>query len=111
MNVIFQGVRGSISVSGIEFSRYGGNTTCTEIMTDTAQIIIDAGSGFQNVALANDRPIVILLSHFHHDHIQDLASTRASFPDSLKYLFALRCVHKTLRRVTSSNIMVAHIFQ
>ena len=79
-------------------------------MTDTAQIIIDAGSGFQNVALANDRPIVILLSHFHHDHIQGLGFSEL-FPDSLKYLFALRCVHKTLRRVTSSNIMVAHIFQ
>jgi phosphoribosyl 1,2-cyclic phosphodiesterase len=79
MNVIFHGVRGSISVSGIEFSRYGGNTTCTEIMTDKAQIILDAGSGFQNVALANDRPIVILLSHFHHDHIQGLGFNPSLF--------------------------------
>lgn len=72
MRVIFHGVRGSIPVSGIEFSKYGGHTTCTEIMTDTAQIILDAGSGFQNVTLANDRPIVIFVSHFHHDHIQGL---------------------------------------
>ena len=64
MRVTFHGVRGSISASGADFSDYGGHTICTEIMTDAAQIIIDAGSGFQNVALADDRPAVILLSHF-----------------------------------------------
>ena len=78
MNVIFHGVRGSISVSGIEFSRYGGNTTCTEIMTDTAQIILDAGSGFQNVALANDRQCHSV-EPFPMITFRDLAS-RASFP-------------------------------
>ncbi len=79
MRVIFHGVRGSISASGVEFSDYGGHTTCTEIMTDAAQFIIDAGSGFQNVALADDRPIVILLSHFHHDHIQGLGFNPSLF--------------------------------
>ena len=79
MKVTFHGVRGSITAAGVEFSEYGGHTICTEIMTDAAQIIIDAGSGFQNVALANDRPVVILLSHFHHDHIQGLGFNSGLF--------------------------------
>jgi len=79
MRVTFHGVRGSISASGADFSEYGGHTICTEIMADAAQIIIDAGSGFQNVVLADDRPVVVLLSHFHHDHIQGLGFNPSLF--------------------------------
>ena len=37
------------------------------------QVVIDAGSGFQNVQIAEDRPVLLIFSHFHHDHIQGLA--------------------------------------
>ena len=79
MDITFHGVRGSIPASGSEFSKFGGHTTCIEVMTDTAQIILDAGSGFQSVKICNDRPVIILLSHFHHDHIQGLGFNQGLF--------------------------------
>ncbi|TIM79338.1 MAG: MBL fold metallo-hydrolase, partial [Mesorhizobium sp.] len=43
--VRFWGVRGSISVSGPEFSRYGGNTSCIEMRCGKHMLLFDAGSG------------------------------------------------------------------
>ncbi len=79
MKITFHGVRGSVPTCGAEFSEFGGHTTCIELMTDEAQIILDAGSGFQNIKIRNDRPVIILLSHFHHDHIQGLGFNRGLF--------------------------------
>jgi hypothetical protein len=47
MEVKFYGVRGSISVSGKEYTEFGGNTTCFQIMaTQSRRIgIVDAGTG------------------------------------------------------------------
>ena len=73
MQAIFHGVRGSVPVSGQEFASFGGHTTCLEIRTKDVQIIIDAGSGFQNVGIAEDGLVIIAFSHFHHDHIQGFA--------------------------------------
>jgi len=65
------GTRGSIPQPK-DTTRYGGNTSCYEVLTDDFQIIFDTGTGFQDVALDQDRMTVILYSHFHHDHIQGL---------------------------------------
>lgn len=73
------GVRGSIPTPGPKTVKYGGNTACIEIRTDSGQlIIIDAGSGIRelgNYLLKNDQkegPIKtdIFLTHTHWDHIQ-----------------------------------------
>lgn len=79
MIVNFHGVRGSTPVSGPAFTIFGGHTSCVEIRTSQMQIILDAGSGFQNVMLCDDLPVVILFSHFHHDHIQGLAFNKGLF--------------------------------
>ena len=76
MQAIFHGVRGSVPVSGQEFASFGGHTTCLEIRTKDVQIIIDTGSGFQNVGIAEDGLVIIAFSHFHHDHIQGIAFNR-----------------------------------
>ena len=44
IQVTFHGVRGSVPVSGSDFSAYGGHTTCFEIRTSDIQIIVDAGA-------------------------------------------------------------------
>lgn len=69
------GARGSSPVSGKEFIKYGGNTTCIEVMAGTPQqtILIDFGTG----ALPMGRELVrqgkknldVLLTHTHWDHI------------------------------------------
>ena len=72
MEVIFHGVRGSTPTAHHDFLVYGGNTTCTEIRSTDFQFIFDAGTGFQNLKILDDRPVYLFFSHFHYDHIQGL---------------------------------------
>ena len=72
MLVEFHGVRGSIPMPSSSTIKYGGNTSCYEVLTDNYQFIFDAGTGFQSVKLMEDRTVVIIFTHFHHDHIQGL---------------------------------------
>ncbi|KWT83452.1 MBL fold metallo-hydrolase [Candidatus Magnetominusculus xianensis] len=68
------GARGSIPVSGRDYLKYGGDTTCIEIRTkDDNIIIIDTGSGIRELGKKvfeekRDR-FSILFTHFHWDHI------------------------------------------
>ena len=77
MLVRFWGTRGSIATPGPSTNRYGGNTSCVEIVTDSGKrFICDCGTGARSLGghlLANaPKPIeaTILLSHTHWDHIQ-----------------------------------------
>lgn len=67
------GARGSIPVSGPQFNRYGGDTTCMELRTDDSVIIIDAGSGIRRLGnrLVKEhcREMTMLFTHTHWDHI------------------------------------------
>ncbi len=68
------GTRGSIPVSGAEYARYGGNTSCVEIGHQEELLIIDAGSGLRQLgvklARRGPRKLHILITHTHWDHIQ-----------------------------------------
>ena len=68
------GSRGSIPVSGKQYLRYGGNTTCLEIRTKEDNIlIVDAGSGIRDAGNAltvnGYNNFTLLLTHAHWDHI------------------------------------------
>ncbi len=77
MKIKFWGVRGSIATPKDNTLRYGGNTTCIEIISDDGKrIILDAGTGLFPLGqqLLNQMPIQcsIFLTHTHWDHIQGL---------------------------------------
>jgi phosphoribosyl 1,2-cyclic phosphodiesterase len=81
MKVSFWGVRGSYPVPGKATNRYGGNTSCVQIMPDDETIIIiDAGTGIRKLGqhlmdgpCGRGRGVVhLLISHTHWDHIQGL---------------------------------------
>jgi phosphoribosyl 1,2-cyclic phosphodiesterase len=77
MKVKFWGVRGSIACPGPKTVRYGGNTTCIEIRTDSNELIIlDAGTGIFQLSqvLLAELPVTanVLITHSHWDHIQGL---------------------------------------
>jgi phosphoribosyl 1,2-cyclic phosphodiesterase len=82
------GARGSIPAPGPEMNRYGGNTSCVEVMlSDGETLILDAGTGIRNLgvtlAAAPSPKINILLTHLHLDHIQGLMFFAPCFrPDS-----------------------------
>ena len=77
MRVRFWGVRGSIAVPGPNTVRYGGNTTCIEVLLNGGErLILDAGTGIFPLArsLISEMPLSagIFISHTHWDHIQGL---------------------------------------
>ena len=68
------GARGSIPVSGKDYEKYGGDTTCLEIRTRSGDvIIIDAGSGLRPLGnrLLHEQidEFHFFLTHSHLDHI------------------------------------------
>lgn len=74
MKVTIRGTRGSIPVASPETLRYGGNTTCVEIITNAGErIVIDAGSGIR--ALGKELmthgtvDLAICFTHAHLDHL------------------------------------------
>ena len=76
LKVRFWGVRGSISCSGAEYARYGGNTSCLEVTGGGRRLIFDAGTGIRPLGLELDRQspvdIDIYFTHTHLDHLSGL---------------------------------------
>jgi phosphoribosyl 1,2-cyclic phosphodiesterase len=56
--------------------RYGGNTSCVQLtLSDGTILVLDGGTGIRSLGLAlapSERPLNILLTHLHLDHIQGL---------------------------------------
>lgn len=94
-NFTFWGVRGSIPVAKVSHLTFGGNTICSEFTTDKVQIFLDAGSGFVNATVSCDKPVVILFSHFHHDHIQGLLFNKDLFSGKGNVFVATSLCSKT----------------
>lgn len=69
----FWGTRGSISVSGGEYTKFGGNTSCFELRYGKDLIIIDSGTGIRALGdkLIDERAhnIHLFISHTHQDHV------------------------------------------
>lgn len=70
----FWGVRGSYSAPFESHLGVGGNTSCVEIRVDDYVMLCDAGTGiipFGNEILkdSNVRELLIILTHYHWDHI------------------------------------------
>jgi len=69
----FWGTRGSNPVSGHEYIRYGGNTSCLEVRYGDDLIIIDAGTGIRPLgeilSIPKAKAINLFISHTHWDHI------------------------------------------
>lgn len=77
MKFKFWGVRGSIPSPGPRTVRYGGNTTCIEVVSDNGTLmILDGGTGLFQLAqnLMSRRPVHanIFITHSHWDHIHGL---------------------------------------
>ncbi len=76
ITIVFWGVRGSYPVTSPASAHFGGDTPCVEIRAGSQSIILDAGTGIISLgnALAERAPqnLLLLLSHFHHDHTQGL---------------------------------------
>ena len=76
MRLRIWGARGSLPVSGPQFSRFGGDTPCIEVRAGAELLVLDAGSGIAGLGamLAGERigHLNLFLSHLHHDHLMGL---------------------------------------
>ena len=76
MKVVMWGTRGSLATPGRDTARYGGNTSCVEVIGEAgARLILDAGTGIRALGMALPpglRRVDVLLTHLHMDHIQGL---------------------------------------
>ncbi|MBX7145821.1 MAG: MBL fold metallo-hydrolase [Alphaproteobacteria bacterium] len=79
MFVRFWGVRGSLACGGKNYSKYGGNTSCIEVMCGPFLFIFDAGTGIRSLGynLINNKSssnidLDLFLTHWHLDHVVGL---------------------------------------
>ena len=76
MRATFWGVRGGFTTARAATLGVGGNTPCVAVELPDVHLVLDAGTGIcalgERLAAADRKPIHILLTHFHLDHIQGL---------------------------------------
>jgi len=85
MNITLWGVRGSIPTFNPGTTSYGGHTSCIEVEEDGTILVLDAGSGIQNLNQSpnlENAQINVLLTHLHIDHIQGLGFFKPLFDPS-----------------------------
>ncbi len=73
--VIILGARGSVPVSGEDFRRFGGATTCVLVKMAGQYIILDCGTGMLKLPTeaVKQNTLTVIMSHAHADHILGLA--------------------------------------
>jgi len=88
----FWGVRGSYPAPAHSHLGVGGNTSCMEVRVDDRILICDAGTGIiplGNELMAQDqiRELLIILTHYHWDHICGLPFFTPAFMPEWKISF------------------------
>jgi phosphoribosyl 1,2-cyclic phosphodiesterase len=88
MYIKFWGTRGSIASPGPDTVKYGGNTACVEVVSNTGKrVVIDAGTGIRGLGdelVQTGQPVnlTLLLTHTHWDHILGMAFFKPVYLDS-----------------------------
>ncbi len=102
LKVKYWGTRGSIPCPGSERAKYGGNTSCIQLLGGSEVIVMDAGTGIRELGLelvAQRKPLKInlLLTHTHWDHIQGFPFfTPIYVPGNDITIFGPRALEKSL---------------
>ncbi len=74
MKITLWGVRGSYPAPGPHTLRYGGSTSCVAVETPEAVLVLDGGTGIIGLGdhlmrTGDARPLYVLLTHAHLDHV------------------------------------------
>ena len=101
LKILPWGTRGSIATPGPACQRYGGNTSCVEILGDEGTLLVlDAGTGVRPLGEAlpnNIKRVDILLTHLHMDHIQGLGFFSALYdPEMAVHIWGPTCPTQSL---------------
>jgi phosphoribosyl 1,2-cyclic phosphodiesterase len=111
MRVTFWGTRGSVPTPGPSTVRYGGNTACVELRTNSgAFFIFDSGTGIRELGLHLARrgePVSahLMLGHTHWDHISGFPFFTPVFvPGNRFTIYGARDLDRSLRDVLAGQM-------
>ncbi|MBV8952241.1 MAG: MBL fold metallo-hydrolase [Actinobacteria bacterium] len=111
MRVTFWGTRGSVPTPGPSTVRYGGNTACVEMTTDSGtRFIFDSGTGIRELGLHLTRigePVAahLMLGHTHWDHISGFPFFSPVFvAGNHLSIYAARDLDRPLREVLAGQM-------
>jgi phosphoribosyl 1,2-cyclic phosphodiesterase/CheY-like chemotaxis protein len=115
VHVRFFGTRGSIATPGPSTLRYGGNTSCVEVRSNSGTLVIlDMGTGAAILGrelMARGGPLSghILISHTHWDHIQGIPFFAPfRIPGSIWDIYAPRGFGQTLRETLAGQMQYTY---
>lgn len=108
MKMTFWGTRGSIPVSGPQFMRHGGATTCVELEAAGERVIVDCGTGLAELGKAKGGALDrarIYLTHMHWDHVQGFPFFAPLFNPGARFdLYAVPREGRSLRQVLDEQM-------
>ena len=111
MIIRFWGTRGSIPVSGKEYVKYGGDTTCVEVRSKNDDIIIiDTGTGIRRLGdrllIEKKKNINVLFTHAHWDHVQGFPFFKPLyFPETQLNIYGNPFSKDSLKEMISSLLI------
>jgi len=109
------GSRGSIPVSGEEYIKYGGDTTCIEIRTKSDDIIIvDAGTGIRRLGSRlideNRYSYNLIFTHSHWDHLMGFPFFKPLYEKQAEFMMYRCPFHSKFVETILSRIMTPPSF-
>src|SRR5919106_396133 len=110
MRIRFWGTRGSVPAPGLATARFGGNTSCVEVVSDDGTcVVLDCGTGARELGLAllaaGPLPIHLLLTHTHWDHIQGFPFFAPAYlPGATLNVYAAPGLETTLEEALSGQM-------
>ena len=104
------GSRGSIPVSGENYRKYGGDTTCLEIRPKSGEIVIvDAGTGIRrlgNQMVREERKSFdFIFTHAHWDHVMGFPFFKPIFNESAEFRMHKCPFHSKFVETILSRVM------
>ncbi|OIN96121.1 hypothetical protein AUJ66_07330 [Candidatus Desantisbacteria bacterium CG1_02_38_46] len=109
MKIKFWGCRGSIPVPDSRMMKYGGNTTCVEVIFENRIFIIDAGTGIRKLGDSLIKRKVsnidMFITHSHWDHILGFPFFKPIYSgNTLINIFGRTSSYKRLKDIFTSQM-------
>jgi len=109
VQIRFWGVRGSLTTPGRATARFGGNTSCVELLCGDERLVLDMGSGLRTLGqhIAGRSPVraTFFLSHYHWDHIVGLPFFGPAYdPRTELVVYGARRLGKGVREILAGQM-------
>jgi len=110
MRIKCWGSRGSIPVSGREYIKYGGDTTCLEIATRNGEVIVvDAGTGIRRLGIdlleRQQLTYHFIFTHAHWDHVMGFPFFKPIFNPQATFIMHRCPFHSKFVETILSKVM------